>query len=165
MKALRMTYQQLQDILAKHGKEARRTPSPDQSALPPAKPQAAKPSKHRAVKTTVDGKRFDSKLEARVWGELKLREAAGEIRKLRRQVRFSLFAPGGEHLGTYAADFVYDEHTEGLVLGDGVWGEELIAWRRVVADAKSFHTRKLPGWNKTKRLMAACHNINVVELP
>ena len=110
-------------------------------------------SKHRAVKTMVDGERFDSKLEARVWCDLKLREAAGEIRDLRRQVRFSLFANGGEHLGTYAADFVFEFrfHPDR-------------DWLRVVADAKSPHTRKLPGWNKIKRLMMACHSIEVKEL-
>ena len=120
-------------------------------------------SKHRAVKTVVDGLTFDSKLEARVWGELKLRQFAGEIRKLRRQVRFSLFAPGGEHLGTYAADFVFDEIEYVPNSPDNSdWHSR---WHRVVADAKSPHTRKLPGWSKIKRLMMACHSIAVLELP
>lgn len=115
---------------------------------------AGKRSKHGAVKTAVDGERFDSKLEAKIWADLKLAEATGNIRHLRRQVKFSLFAPGGEHLGTYTADFVYDV---------APWNG--LGWHRRVADAKSAHTRKLPGWNRTKTLMMACHNIDVLELP
>lgn len=111
-------------------------------------------SKHGAVKTTVSDGKFDSKLEAKVWGQLKLRQAAGEIKGLRRQVRFSLFAPGGEHLGMYKADFVWLEPSA-----------DDVAWKRVVADAKSAYTRKLPWWQRTKTLMMACHGVEVVELP
>ncbi len=125
----------------------------------PAKLLKPKCSKHRSVKTVVDGITFHSKLEAGEWVKLRAREQAGEIRNLRRQVRFSLFAPGGEHLGTYAADFVFDAR----ILSNeskGGW-----FWGRVVADAKSAHTRKLPGWNRTKTLMRACHSIEILELP
>lgn len=115
---------------------------------------APKRSKHGAVKVYLPGgkEKFDSKLEYRVWLDLQFREKAGEIRDLRRQVRFSLFAPGGEHLGTYCADFVFEEHV-------GPY------WPTVVADAKSAHTRRLPGWERIKRLMVACHRIVVRELP
>jgi len=124
---------------------------------PPAGQKQAQRSKHGAVKTTVNGLRFDSKLESRVYAALQLRQAAGEIRNLRRQVRFSLFAPGGEHLGVYVADFVYEEPYKPYPHAG--------RWIRVVADAKSDHTRKLPGWNRTKTLMRACHSITVLELP
>lgn len=116
-------------------------------------PDAPKRTKHGARKAFYDGQWFDSKLEARVWQDLKLWEKAGEIRKLRRQVKFSLFMHGGEHYGVYRADFVYEKHT--MQLG----------FQRVVADAKSPHTRKLQAWQKVKRLMLACHNIGVQELP
>lgn len=123
-------------------------------AVPAEKaPQKAGRTKHGAVRTVIDGERFDSKLEARVWAGLKLREAAGDIKGLRRQVRFSLFALGGEHLGTYKADFVWLEPGK------------LQAWDKIVADAKSAHTRKLPAWQKVKKLMMACHGIEVLELP
>ena len=112
-----------------------------------------KPAKYKAVPTTVDGILFDSRLEARAWQDLKMREKAGEIRGLRRQVKFSLFAGGGEHIGVYKADFVFDEKAP-----DGTF-------KRVVADAKSPHTRTLAAWRRTAKLMAACHGVAVRELP
>ena len=113
------------------------------------KPEA---SKHKAVPRVVDGVRFASGLEARVWGEYRLLEKAGKIRNLRRQVRFSLFANQGEHIGVYTADMVFDELQGGV-------------WKRVVGDVKSEHTRKFPAWARTKKLMLACHNVSVRELP
>ena len=110
-------------------------------------------NKHGAKKWTVGAETFDSKLEAREYEKLKLREKAGEIRGLLRQVKHSLFGPFGVHVGTYTCDFVLEEKTES---GD---------WKRVVADAKSPHTKKLPGWSRTKALMLACHHIEVRELP
>lgn len=52
-----------------------------------------KRSKYRNVRTRVGDEVFDSKREAQHWHELKLREQAGEISELRRQVSFSLFTP------------------------------------------------------------------------
>lgn len=119
-------------------------------------PEAEKRSKHGATANYVEGERFDSKLEARIWQELKLRQAAGEIRNLRRQVKFSLFGNGGEHIGTYTADYVFEESRH------NGW---TIVWERVVGDAKSAHTRELPAWKRTKKLMLACHGVNVREMP
>jgi hypothetical protein len=51
-----------------------------------------KPSKYRAIPTTVDGIRFDSKREAARYGELKLLEKAGHIRGLTLQVPLVLMA-------------------------------------------------------------------------
>jgi len=107
--------------------------------------------KHGNVVEVVDGDRFDSKLELAEWRKLQLLQLAGEIRGLRHHVKFSLFCNGGEHLQNYTADFVYEEKT-----GDG--------WDRVVADAKSEHTRNLRTWSKIRTLMRACHNIEVREL-
>lgn len=106
-------------------------------------------NKFGAVKVeSVDGT-FHSKKEYRDWLDLKLREAAGEISKLRRQVRFSLFDPGGacrgEHFGTYKADFVWRDKRGDLV----------------VADSKGHKTRE---WKRIQQLMLACHNIVVREL-
>ncbi len=117
-------------------------------------PKSRQRSKHGAVKTVVDGERFDSKLEMNVWQALRLREIAGQIRNLRRQVKFSLFMTGGEHYGIYTADFVFDES-----------GDARQPWRRVIADAKSPHTRTLPAWQKVKLLMQNNHGIYVRELP
>ncbi|WP_416330616.1 DUF1064 domain-containing protein, partial [[Clostridium] innocuum] len=54
---------------------------------PPTKP---KKSKYGAVKTEVDGIKFDSKHEALRYQELRLLEQAGEITNLRLQVPFEL---------------------------------------------------------------------------
>lgn len=118
--------------------------------------RASKRSKHGAVKTTLGYERFDSKLEASCWLALKLRETAGEIRNLRRQVKFSLFMNFGEHYGIYTADFVYEQTPR---------YDKLDRWTLVVADTKSPHTRKLPAWQKVKKLMRNCHSIDVLELP
>jgi len=56
--------------------------------------------KYGAKPTTTDGIRFDSKKEARYYGELKLRVRAGEVVFFLRQVPFHL--PGGV---TYRVDF------------------------------------------------------------
>ena len=103
-----------------------------------------KVNKYHAIKVESTEGKFDSKREYRHWQELKLREAAGEIKDLRRQVRFSLFGPGGIHIAVYTADFVFTR--------DG---------KRVVADSKGHKTRE---WKRTKKLMMACHGIGVIEL-
>ena len=55
---------------------------------PPTKP---KRSKYGAIKTEVDGIKFDSKHEASRYKELRLLEQAGEITNLRLQVPYILF--------------------------------------------------------------------------
>src|SRR5439155_23402867 len=50
-------------------------------------------SKYRNVRIVVDGDTFDSKREAQYWMELKLREKAGEITGLARQVHYDLKCP------------------------------------------------------------------------
>ena len=58
------------------------------------------PSKMRNVPTECDGFRFDSKLEARLYANLKLLRTAGEVTMFLRQVPFHL--PGGT---IYRVDF------------------------------------------------------------
>lgn len=60
-----------------------------------------KASKYHSVPAVVDGKRFDSKLEARRYEALTLLWKAGEILWFLRQVPFDL--PGGRK---YRADFL-----------------------------------------------------------
>lgn len=60
-----------------------------------------KPAKYRNTPTVVDGQRFDSKLEAKRYGELKALVAAGAIKWFIRQAPFRL--PGGI---VYRADFL-----------------------------------------------------------
>ncbi|CAI1246733.1 Protein of uncharacterised function (DUF1064) [Serratia ficaria] len=59
------------------------------------------PGKYGNKKTVVDGFTFDSKKEAAYYGQLKLRQRAGDIVMFLRQVPFHL--PGGVK---YVADFV-----------------------------------------------------------
>lgn len=93
---------------------------------------AAKPSKYRNVKVEVGGVRFDSKREADYWLGLQAREAAGEIRDVRRQVVFGLFAPLHDAPGmtalvaSYIADFTY------VVVATGALA---------IVDTKGFRTR------------------------
>lgn len=101
-----------------------------------------RPHKYGAKPTVVDGVRFPSQKEARRWGELKLLERAGEIRDLRRQVRFALDV-NGIPVCHYIADFVYFENHA-----------------RVVEDAKGFPT---PEYRLKAKLMRAVHGVEIRE--
>lgn len=103
-------------------------------------------SKYGNEKTVVDGNRFDSKKEARVYGELKLRERAGEISELELQKKYPLEV-NGQLICNYIADFVYQ--VNGVV---------------VVVDVKSAITRKNPVYRIKVKLMKAIYGIQIVEL-
>lgn len=107
-------------------------------------------SKHGNRKTEVDGILFDSKHEAYVCDQLRLRVAAGEIFALKLQVPF-LLEVNGQKVCKYIADFVYDEYR-------GCHSY------LVVADAKSEHTKKLPVYRLKRALMKACLGIDILEL-
>lgn len=80
----------------------------------------------QAVVCPETGDHFDSKSEYKGWCDLKRREGLGEIRDLRRQVRFplsidgrpvvirSLRYPNGRQV-KYVADFTYTENGETVV--------------------------------------------------
>lgn len=68
--------------------------------------------KYNNIKTVVDGIKFDSKKEAKRYGELKLLEQAGEISVLRLQVKFNL------SVCSYVADFVYYDKNKIMVVED-----------------------------------------------
>lgn len=89
-------------------------------------------SKYGAKKITQNGITFDSKREAKRYGELLLLERAGVITELQRQVEFVLIPAqrepdtigkrGGvikgkviEHKCSYVADFVYKENGKLIV--------------------------------------------------
>jgi Protein of unknown function (DUF1064) len=102
-------------------------------------------SKYRNRRTTsADGITFASAREARAWDLLRLMEAAGEITRLQRQTRFPLWV-NDVLVGTYVADFT--------ALDEGGY---LRVW-----DAKGFKTRE---YRLKKKLMLACHNIEIEEL-
>lgn len=66
-------------------------------------------NKYGAVKTTVDGIKFDSKGESEKWFDLKNRERAGEIKDLQRQVIYKLEV-NGVLICKYKADYEYIEN-------------------------------------------------------
>jgi len=91
-------------------------------------------SKYGNRPTTVDGHAFASKAEARRYRELRLLEAAGEIRDLVLQPRFELQA-GFEYRGrrvlpiTYVADFQYWDRRTGERVIEDVKGHRTEAYR------------------------------------
>ena len=101
-------------------------------------------SKYRAIKTEVDGIKFDSKKEAKIYSELKLLERAHEISNLQLQVPYVLIEKSkyGRQI-KYVADFVYEENG-----------------KTVVADAKGMRTDV---YKLKKRLMAEKYGIEILE--
>lgn len=105
-------------------------------------------SKYRAIPTDVDGVRFASRLEARRYQELRLMEAAGEIRDLECQPRYRLEV-NGVKICDYVGDFRYTDAQTGAV---------------VVEDVKGGNATKTPVYRLKRRLMLACHGIEVKEI-
>lgn len=93
-------------------------------------------NKFNAHRTTVDGITFDSKKEAKRYGELRLLEKAGEIRNLELQPKFPLIV-NGVKVCTYIADAAYFEKNA-----------------RVVEDVKSGPTKTAAYRIKRKLLLA-----------
>lgn len=111
--------------------------------VPAPAEEAPKGNKYGNCRVTIDGKRFDSKKEARYYLEtlLPLLEA-GEIKLILRQVAFDL--PGGIR---YVADFCVVDRTG--------------AFR--VIDVKSEITRKNRVYINKRKQMEACWGIVVEE--
>lgn len=101
-------------------------------------------SKFGAVKTEVDGRRFDSKAEARRYQELLLLGKAGELRELELQPSFRLTV-NGTLIAHYVGDFAYLDYSG----------------RYVVEDVKGMKT---PVYQLKKKLMKALHAIEVQEI-
>jgi hypothetical protein len=106
-------------------------------------------------KTVVNNITFDSKAEARRYGELLLLEKAGHIQQLQLQVPFVLW-PGVKFPGAaratpackYIADFVYLEPS-----GNGL--------RTVIEDLKGFRTAV---YKIKKHALKALHGLDVREI-
>src|SRR4051794_34090994 len=104
-------------------------------------------NKYHARATIVDGVRFASQKEAARYGDLCLRERAGEITDLIVHPTWELIVTGAR-IGTYTADFSY------LDLATG---------RRVVEDVKSVPTRT-EAYRLRVKLLRALYGIAVVEV-
>jgi len=103
-----------------------------------------KRNKYGAVKTEVDGIKFDSKAEAKRYKELKMLSSTGVIADLNLQPRYDLVI-NGVKCGFYKADFVY-------------WDVENNC--SVVEDVKGMKT---PVYRLKKKLMFAIHGIDILE--
>lgn len=118
-------------------------------------------SKYNAKKTEYNGMTFDSKRELKRYKELELMEKCGEIKNLRRQVKYVLIpaqrepdiigVKGGVKKGrvierecAYTADFVYEEDGE-----------------TVVEDSKGFKTKD---YSIKRKLMLYVHGIKIREV-
>ena len=93
-----------------------------------------KSSKYKSKKIEVDGITFDSKKEAKRYGELKLLERVGEISDLQMQVKYILIPSQYEITGftktgkekkkcverecAYIADFVYKDNKGNVCIED-----------------------------------------------
>nr|DAI90232.1 MAG TPA: Endonuclease [Caudoviricetes sp.] len=122
-----------------------------------------KGNKYSNKKIEVDGIVFDSKREAKRYEELKLLEQAGEIKDLRRQVKYILIpaqrepdtvgARGGIHKGkllekecAYYADFVYYDN---------------VSHKTIVEDTKGVKTTE---YIIKRKLMLYEHGIRISEV-
>lgn len=99
-------------------------------------------NKFNAIKTEVSGIVFDSKKEAKRWGDLRLMENMMLITGIQRQVKFKLVGC------YYLADFVY-------------FDVEKKTW--IVEDVKSEITKKLSTYRIKKKQMKALYDIEINE--
>jgi len=145
--ALRMTEEEYAELRRRYQQRTRDAEAKERAQRaegnPASRGAAIAKRKYRNERVTIDGKTFDSKHEAEVYGELLIRWRAGELKLLCRQVPFDL--PGGIR---YVADFV-------IVTADG---------EVQVIDAKSPITRKNRVYiNKKKQLRELWH-IEITEV-
>ena len=104
-------------------------------------------SKYHAIPTVVGGIRFDSKAEARRWGELLLLQKSKQIRELERQTKFVIIPKSiyGREL-CYYDDFTYFD------VRKRTW---------VYEDVKGVKT---PVYKLKKRLVAERYGIVITEI-
>lgn len=102
-------------------------------------------SKYGSKWVEIDGIKFQSKKEAKKWGELRMLVKAGEINELERQVAYEL-NPGGSFSYKYKADFRFRVVKTGEI---------------VVMDVKGFRTGE---YKKKAKLMLKVHGITITEV-
>ena len=124
-------------------------------------------SKYRNRKISRDGMTFDSAKEYRRFRELSLLETAGEIRDLRRQVRFELIPVQRidgklvERACCYVADFAYYAVIRGQEEDDAGNVYNVETWEPVVEDTKGFKTKD---YIIKRKLMLWVHGIRIKEV-
>ena len=105
-------------------------------------------NKYRAKKVSLKGYTFDSKAEARRFGELMLLERAKKIISLEVHPTYHLNV-NGQNIGKYIGDFRYIDPRTNYT---------------IVEDVKSPVTAKLPAFKMKKKLMLALYGIEVKEV-
>lgn len=121
-----------------------------------------KPSKYHNVKTLLNGMLFDSKHEADVYQGLLIRQQAGQIRELRRQVPFQLCAPDSmmpAHLLPGALVRVVEV---AIYVADAVYIDNIDNSLHVI-DAKGQRKRICP-YPLKKKWMALQYGIEIEEV-
>jgi len=106
----------------------------------------ARAGKYGNHKTGAGGRTFDSKKEARRYGDLLMLARVGKIKDLELQVEFPLIV-NDVLVCTYVADFSY--------MQDG---------KRVVEDVKSAATRKNRAYRIKAKLLRALTGIDIEEI-
>lgn len=106
-----------------------------------------KVNKYKNIKTEVDGIMFDSKKEAKRYGELKLLEKAGAIRGLKLQPKLPIEV-NGIKVCTYIGDFEYIDTSKDQVV--------------IIEDVKSTAT-KTRIYSLKKKLVKAVYGIEILE--
>lgn len=101
--------------------------------------------KYKNKKVEIGDVTFDSKAEARRYGELLLRVRIGEIEALELQPRYPLVVEGMK-IATYVADFRYRLRATG---------------ETVVEDVKGVRT---PVYRLKNKLMRALYGVEIVEI-
>lgn len=105
-------------------------------------------SKYHNKPCEINGEKFDSRREARRYGELQWLLKAGQIKDLERQVKFELIPrQDGERVCSYVADFTYYEKN-----GDN--------WVYIVEDCKG---AKTDVYKIKRKLMLWVHKIRIRE--
>lgn len=120
-------------------------------------------SKYHNKKITVDGITFDSQKEANRWKELKLLERAGEIKELKRQVRFKLLPTIREPVCEMSSQGVFKK---GKVLERGVDYIADFTYKNKagfleVEDVKGYRTEV---YKIKKKMMLYFHHIRIKEI-
>jgi len=108
-------------------------------------------SKYRNKPIVIDGIKFRSTKEGRRYKDLKLLQAAGEIRGLTLQETF-VIKVNGIKICSYRCDFQYEE--KGKILGGGQ------DWVLIIEDCKGYKT---PAYRMKRKLMEAVFGVIIRE--
>lgn len=144
---MRLTEEQLAAMVQRNKPRVVSRMDIEQVTLKPI--EEAKPRKYRNRKCDLEGMKFDSVKEREHYLDLKLRERAGEIRDIRRQVKFDIVV-NGHPITRFYADFVYHDIRKD---------------KQIVEDVKGFKGgESYRRFRLKKKLMFAVHRIVVEEV-